>query len=142
MSAAERSQVVLLLAVNTPRHRGHLARQVSSLLSFFLDFWWNFRAQMRREGEGWSFYRGYPGRPGGGDWAPYRPRGGGDRPPAAPVGWAQRRSPVGWATGPFFSRDFVANLKKKITLWACRPMGGRPGYIFEIFQNGHIFLKF
>ena len=21
-------------------------------------------------------------------------------------------------------------------------MGGRPGYIFEIFQNGHIFLKF
>ena len=42
----------------------------------------------------------------------------------------------------FFSRDFVANLKKKITLWACRPMGGRPGYIFEIFQNGRIFLKF
>ena len=22
------------------------------------------------------------------------------------------------------------------------PMGGRPGDIFEIFQNGHIFLKF
>ena len=21
-------------------------------------------------------------------------------------------------------------------------MGGRPGYIFEIFENGHIFLKF
>ena len=31
---------------------------------------------------------------------------------------------------------------KKITHWACRPMGGRPGYIFEIFENGHIFLKF
>ena len=43
---------------------------------------------------------------------------------------------------PFFSRDLVANLKKKITLRACRPLGGRPGGIFEIFQNGHIFLKF
>ena len=42
----------------------------------------------------------------------------------------------------FFARDLVANLKKKITLRACRPMGGRPGDIFEIFQNGHIFLKF
>ena len=42
----------------------------------------------------------------------------------------------GGATAPpFFSSDFVANLKKKITLWACRSMGGRPGYIFEIFQN-------
>ena len=60
---------------------------------------------MRREGEGQPFYRG--GYPG-------RPRGG----------------------GPFFSsRDFVANLKKKITFWACRPMGGRPGYIFEIFET-------
>ena len=32
--------------------------------------------------------------------------------------------------------------EKKITLWACRPMGERPGYIFEIFENRHIFLKF
>ena len=31
---------------------------------------------------------------------------------------------------------------KKITHLACRPMEGRPGYIFEIFENGHIFLKF
>ena len=63
-------------------------------------------------------------------------------------------SPLGWATGPcrplggdmpsfFFSRDFVANLKKKkITFETCSPPIGRPGYIFEIFQNGHIFLKF
>ena len=82
---------------------------------------------MRREGEGQPFYRGgYPGR-----------LQGGDRPPAAPVGRAQRRSPVGGATGPFFfSRDFVANLKKKKLHF------GRPGYIFKIFQNGHIFLKF
>ena len=43
---------------------------------------------------------------------------------------------------PFFSRDLVANLKKKITLRACGPMGGRPGGIFEIFQNRHIFLIF
>ena len=42
----------------------------------------------------------------------------------------------------FFARDLIANLKKKITLRAFRPMGGRPGDIFEIFQNGHIFLKF
>ena len=31
---------------------------------------------------------------------------------------------------------------KKFTLKACRPMGGRPGDIFEIFQNGHIFFNF
>ena len=57
-----------------------------------------------------------------------------------------RQAPVAPSTGDrppfFFSRDFVANLEKKIILWACRPIGGRPGYIFEIFQNGHIFLNF
>ena len=41
----------------------------------------------------------------------------------------------------FFSRDLIANLKKKFTLKAYRPMGATGG-IFEIFQNGHIFLKF
>ena len=60
-------------------------------------------------------------------------------------------SPLGWATGPyrpggrqtlfFYARDLVANLKKKITLRAYRPMGATGGY-FEIFQNGYIFLKF
>ena len=69
-------------------------------------------------------------------------RGGGDRPPAAPVGWAQW-SPGGAAGPPvarwggdmpsFYFRDLVANLKKKITLRTCRPMGGRPGDIFKIF---------
>ena len=52
--------------------------------------------------------------------------------------------PLGGATGPpfFFSRDFVANLKKKkLHLSHVAPIG-RPGYIFEIFQNRHIFLKF
>jgi len=60
---------------------------------------------------------------------------------------------VGWVTGPyrplggrqglFFSRDLIANLNKKnlhlrpVALW-----GGDRGGIFEIFQNGHIFLKF
>ena len=67
--------------------------------------------------------------------------GGGD-PVAPPPTGDRPLSPVGGATGPFFSRDLIANLKKKITLKACRPMGGRPGGIFEIFQNGHIFLKF
>ena len=90
---------------------------------------------MRREGEGWTFYRGdTPGRPGGAD-----------RPPAAPVGRAQRRSPVGWATGPcrppngqqdlFFSRDLIANLKKKITLKACRPMGGDRGVFLKYLKT-------
>src|SRR6185295_14058820 len=88
----------------------------SSLLSFFLDFWWNFRAQMRREGEGWGFYKGGdPGRPrGGGRQAPCRDcgpgpvaiaRGPGDRPLSPP----QRATGVFF----FFPRDFVANLKKK-----------------------------
>ena len=58
-------------------------------------------------------------------------RGVGDRP----------LSLVGGRQGLFF-RDLIANFKKKklhlrpVALW------GRPGGIFEIFQNGHIFLKF
>ena len=98
---------------------------------------------MRKEGEGQPFHRGgYPGRPGGGDRPPCRACGPG--PAAVARGLGDRPlSPPQRATGPFFSRDLIANLKKKkFTLKACRPMGGRPGYIFEIFQNGHIFLKF
>ena len=80
--------------------------------------------------------------------APCRPRGG-DRPPCRACGRgppvASPLSPVGGATGPpfiFFSAmDLVANLKKKITSRACRPHRATGG-IFEIFQNGHIFLKF
>ena len=77
-----------------------------------------------------SYIRGYPGRPRGGD-----------RPPAAPVGWAQR-SPVGWATGPFFFQGPHCEFEQKklhlrpVALWEAT------GGIFEIFQNGHIFLKF
>ena len=58
--------------------------------------------------------------------------------------WRKKKamSPPNGRQGFFFSRDLVANLKKKFTLKACRPMGGRPGGIFEIFQNGHIFLIF
>ena len=73
-------------------------------------------------------------------------RGGATGPPAAPVGWAHWSpegrgdrpplSPVGGATGPpFFSRDLVANLKKKITLRACRPLGGRPGVFLKYFKT-------
>ena len=95
---------------------------------------------MRREW-GWILYKGgLPRSPEGGRQAPLpRPWAGpssrlrgGDRPPCRLLGGDM----------PFFSRDLIANLKKKITLRACRPMGGRPGGIFEIFQNGHIFLKF
>ena len=68
----------------------------------------------------------------------YRGRG-----PCRP--WGGRQAPVArWgATGPFFSQGPHCEFEeKKITLKACRPMEGRPGGIFEIFQNGHIFLKF
>ena len=56
-----------------------------------------------------------------------------------------RWAPPQRATGPpaiFFDQGPPCEFEKKITLRACRPMGGRPGGIFEIFQNGHIFLKF
>jgi len=48
---------------------------------------------------------------GGGDRTPLSPAGGATGPPGGPTGL----SPVGGATCPpfFFSRDFVANLKKK-----------------------------
>ena len=63
-------------------------------------------------------------------------------------------SPLGWATGPvarwegdrppffFTPGTSLQILKKKIYISAMSPPIGRPGYIFEIFQNGHIFLKF
>ena len=53
----------------------------------------------------------------------------GDRP-LSPVG--------GGATGPLFlsfSRDLVANLKKKNYTLGLSPYGGRPGGIFEILQK-------
>ena len=65
----------------------------------------------------------------------------GGRDPVAPGVGDRPLSPVGGATGPFFFRDLIANLKKKLHL---RPVAlwGATGGIFEIFQNGHIFLKF
>jgi len=43
----------------------------------------------------------------------------------------------------FILKKFIfENWKKKNYKQVCRLLGGRPGYIFEIFQNGHIFLKF
>ena len=53
-----------------------------------------------------------------------RPRGG-------------RQAPVArWgATGPFFSREVIANLKKKITLKACRLMGELPGVFLKYFKT-------
>ena len=40
-------------------------------------------------------------------------RRGATGPPAAPVGWAQWSPEEGGRQAPFFSRDLVANLKKK-----------------------------
>ena len=55
---------------------------------------------------------------------PCRPRGGRQAPPFF------------FLQGPHCEFE-----EKKIILWACRPMGATGG-IFEILQNGHIFLKF
>ena len=45
-------------------------------------------------------------------------------------------SPVGGGDRPlFFVRDLVANLKKKITLRACRPMGGDRGIFLKYFKT-------
>ena len=72
--------------------------------------------------------------------AAYGDLGGGD--PVAPGG---RQHPVARCRGdrpPFFSRDLVANLKKKNYTKGLSPYGRTTGGIFEIIQNGHIFLKF
>ena len=73
---------------------------------------------MRREGEGWSFYRGD---------TPVA-RGLGDRP----------LSPVGGATGPlpfFLPRDLVANLKKKLHLVPVALWGGDRGVFLKFFKT-------
>ena len=64
--------------------------------------------------------------------------GGGDRPPCAPVGGAPPVARGGVAVAPP-ARDLFVNWKKKITNRSCRLLGGRPGYIFEIFRDEHIF---
>ena len=88
-------------------------------------FFWIFRLKWQGN-DGQGLYReGGPCCPWGGRQAPVA-RWGGDRPPFI----------------FFLARDLVTNLKKKITFRAYRPPIGRPGYIFEIFRNGHIFLKF
>ena len=97
---------------------------------------------MRGGNEGEALYR----RPdpvalGGGRQAPPVARRRGDRPPWR-AHWLVARWGGDRPPSFFFSRDFVANLKKKkLHLSPVAPIG-RPGYIFEIFQNGHIFLKF
>ena len=98
----------------------------SEFLVQFLDS--NEKGMEARAYIGWET----PCRP----WGGLSPIGGGDRTPSL-------------HTPP--ARDLFAN-SKKITLRSCRPLlgrqdpcrpwGGRPGAIFEIFQNGHIFLKF
>ena len=51
--------------------------------------------------------------------------GGGD--PVAPGVGDRPLSPVGGATGPFFFQGPRCEFEKKITLRACRPMGGDRG---------------
>ena len=76
---------------------------------------------------------------GGGATGPPVARRRGDRPPwrahwpVAPGVGDKGLSPVGGATGPllfFYSRDFVANLKKKITFEPYRPPHKATGVYF------------
>ena len=62
-------------------------------------------------------------------------------PPQRAIGpchpWGGRQAPVArWGDMPlFFARDLVANLKKKITLRACRPMEGDWGIFLTYFKT-------
>ena len=98
----------------------------SSPLSFFSEFFVQFLGSNEKEMEARAYIR----------WeTPCRP-------------WGETCPPPSTHTP---GRDLFAN-SKKITLRSCRPLlgrqdpyrpwGGRPGAIFEIFQNGHIFLIF
>ena len=66
--------------------------------------------------------------------------GGGD--PVAPEVVDRPLSPVGWATCPFFCQGPRCEFEEKKLQLGPVVLGGRPGGIFEIFQNRHIFLKF
>ena len=117
---------------------------------FFLDFWCNFRAQMRREGEGWILYRGLtPVARRGGDRPPVA-RGGGDRPLPRP--WAgpptgrprgggdSPLSPVGGATGPFFFQGPRCKFEKKNYTKGLSPYGrATGGYFWNISKRTYIF---
>ena len=76
-------------------------------------------------------------------WGPCRPPNGGQGPVAPGVG-DRGLSPVGGATGPplFFLQGLRCKFEeKKLHLSPVAPHRAT-GYIFEIFQNRHIFLKF
>ena len=75
---------------------------------------------------------------------PCRPLGGATGACRPPLG---RQGPVARWGGDrppsfFFLQGLCCKFEEKNTFEPCRPPIGRPGYIFEIFQNGHIFLKF
>ena len=90
---------------------------------------------MRGGNEGEALYRRPDpvARGGGATGPPCRPQEGRPAPLAGPLACR----PLGGRQTPlfFFSRDFVANLKKKkLHLSPVAPIG-RPGYIFEIFPK-------
>ena len=136
------------------RNSAELRRFPSSHPSLFSGFFWIFLGQMRGGNEGEALYRRPDpvARGGGATGPPCRPQEG--RPaPLAPVGCCRLLvapgmgdrglSPVGGATGPpfFLLQGLRCKFKKNLHLSPVAPIG-RLGYIFEIFQNRHIFLKF
>ena len=104
---------------------------------------------MRGGNEGEALYRWADPVARGGA-TPLSPAGGATGPPGGPTGLSPlggRQGPVArWgATGPplFFLQELRCKFEeKKLHLSPIAPLIGRPGYIFEIFQNRHIFLKF
>ena len=120
-------------------------------LSFLLDFCWNFRAEMRREGGLDLIYGGYPGRPRGGDRPPLSPgrratgpcrARGRARPLVAPGGVTAHCRPLQGRHAPFFLQGSRCKFEEKNYTKRLSPYGRATGGIFEIIQNGHIFLKF
>ena len=119
------------------RNSAELRRFPSSHPSLFSGFFWIFLGQMRGGNEGEALYRRPdPVARGGATGPPCRPQEGRPAPLAGPLACR----PWG-ATGPlfFFSRDFVANLKKKITFKACRPHRAIGVYFWKFPKQTYIF---
>jgi len=110
---------------------------------FFLDFWWNFRAQMRREWGVGSLYKGGRQAPLPRPWAgpSGRPRGG-DSPPCRPLGG--RPAPC----RRVLARDLFENKKfyRKVPVAHCLgdrclspPRWATGGYFCNLLKRPYIF---
>ena len=108
---------------------------------------------MRGGNEGEALYRRPDPIARGGATGPLSPSGGATGPPGTCrlgrlVGRLRggRQEPVARWGGDmpplFFLQGLLCKFEEKKLYLSPVALIGRPGYIFEIFQNGHIFLKF